>query len=44
MSGAAGFSKDSVSELFNLLIRTAEHKADNIIFYIHNVDESALTF
>ena len=40
---AAGFSKDSVSELFNLLERTVEHKDYGIIIYVCNVDESALT-
>jgi len=42
-SGAAGFSNDSVSELFNLLERTVEHKDNGIIIYVYNVDESALT-
>jgi hypothetical protein len=43
-SGAAGFCKDSVTELLNLLVRTVEHEADCIIIYVHNVDECALTF
>jgi len=30
-SGAAGFSKDSVSELFNLLERTVELEVNDII-------------
>jgi hypothetical protein len=38
-----GFSKDSVSELFDLLERTVEHKVSGIIIYMYNVDESALT-
>jgi hypothetical protein len=40
---AASFSKDSVSELFNLLEITVEHKVNGIIIYVYNVDESALT-
>jgi len=42
-SVSAGFSKDSVSELFNLLERTDEHKFHCITIYVYNVDESALT-
>jgi len=42
-SGAAGFSKDSVSALLNLLERTVERKVNGIIIYVYNVDESALT-
>jgi hypothetical protein len=42
--GAAGFSKDSVSELFNLLVRTVEHEADCIRIYVHNIDECVFTF
>jgi len=42
-SEAAGFSKDSVSEFFNLLERTVEHKVNGIIIYVYNVDESAFT-
>ena len=39
-----GFSKDSVSELFNLLERIVEHKVNGIIIYVYSVDESVLTF
>ena len=42
-SGAADFSKDSVSELFHSLERTVEHKVEGIIIYVYNVGESALT-
>ena len=38
-SRAAGFCKDSVSELFSLLERTAEHKVNVIGIYVYNVDE-----
>ena len=40
---AAGFCKDNLSELFNLLERTVEHKVNGIIIYVYNVDDSALT-
>jgi len=42
-SGAAGFSKDSESELFNLLKRAVEHKVNAFRMYVHNVDGSDLT-
>jgi hypothetical protein len=32
-----------VSELFNSLERTVEHKVNGIIIYVYNEDESALT-
>jgi len=37
MSGAAGFSKDSVSAVFNLLERTVEHYVNGIIICVYNV-------
>jgi hypothetical protein len=42
-SQAAGFSKDRVRELFNLLERTVERKAKAIKIYAYNVDETAFT-
>jgi hypothetical protein len=42
-SRAAGFIKDSVSELFNLLKRTVEHKVNVTGIYVYNVDDSVLT-
>jgi hypothetical protein len=36
-SRAAAFSKDSVSELFNLLERTVEHKVNCTVIYVYNV-------
>ena len=41
--GAAGFSKDSVCEVFNLHERTAEHKVNGIITDVCNVNDNALT-
>ena len=41
-SGAAGFSKDSVSEIFNLLQRAVEHKVNAFRIYVHKVDGSDL--
>ena len=41
-SGAAGFIKDSVRELFSLLERAVERKFNGIIIYVYNVYESAL--
>jgi hypothetical protein len=43
-SSAAGFSKDRVSELFNLLERIVEHKVNVTRIYAYNVDETPLTF
>jgi hypothetical protein len=40
-SRTAGSSKDRVSELFNLLERTVEHKLNAIRMYVYNVDETA---
>jgi len=40
-SGAAGFSKNSISEFLNLLERTVEPNVNCIIIYVYNVDESA---
>lgn len=42
-SGVAGFSEDSVSELFDLLERTVEGKVNSIIIRVYNVDGSTLT-
>ena len=42
-SRTAGSSKDRVSELFNLLERTVEHKLNAIRMYVYNVDETAFT-
>jgi hypothetical protein len=41
-STAAGFSRDRVSELFNLLERIVEHKVTVIRIYVYNVDAAAL--
>jgi len=40
---AAGFNKDSVSELFNLLERAVGHKVNAFRVYVRNVDGSDLT-
>jgi hypothetical protein len=42
-SRAAGFSKDGVSELFNLLQRIVYYKLNATIIYVHYVNETALT-
>ena len=42
-SGAAGFSKVSVSELFNLLERAVEYKVHAFRIYVHKVDDSDFT-
>jgi hypothetical protein len=42
-SGAAGFSKGSVSELFSLLERAVEHEVKAFRVYVRNVDGSDLT-
>jgi hypothetical protein len=41
MSLAAGFSKKTVSELFNLLKRIVENKINVIRIYVYNVDKTA---
>ena len=38
MAGAAGFSEDSVSKLFNLFERTVEPKVNSIIIYVYILD------
>ena len=44
-SRAEGFSKVRVSELFNLLELTVEHKVNAIRIYMYNVDDTAfITF
>jgi hypothetical protein len=40
---AAGFSKDGVIELFNLLERTVEPKVNAIRIYVYTIDETDLT-
>jgi len=40
---AAGLSKDSLSELFNLFEITVELKVKDIIIYVYKLDDSALT-
>jgi hypothetical protein len=40
---AAGYSTDSVRELFSWLERTVEHKVNVIIIGAYDVDKSALT-
>jgi hypothetical protein len=42
-SGAAGFSKDSLSELFNFLEKTVDLTINGIIIYEYKVDDCALT-
>jgi hypothetical protein len=42
-SSVAGFSKNRVSEMFNLLERTVEHKLNAIRMYVYNADETAFT-
>jgi hypothetical protein len=42
-SGAAGFSKVRVSELFILLEKTVEHKVNAIRIHVHSVYENAVT-
>jgi hypothetical protein len=39
---AAGFNKVRVGELFNLLEGAVEQNVNAIIFYVYNVDETAL--
>lgn len=41
-SGAAGFSKDRKTELFNLREKTVVHKVNGVKIYVHKVNESAL--
>jgi hypothetical protein len=38
----AGFSKDRVNELFNLLERIVEDKVHAIRIYVYNIDATAL--
>jgi hypothetical protein len=40
-SRAAGFSKDRVSELFNLLEKIVEYKVNAIRIYVYNADKTA---
>jgi hypothetical protein len=40
-SKAAGFRKNRVNEIFNLLERTVEHAVNAIRIYVCNVDETS---
>jgi hypothetical protein len=42
-SGAASFSKDGVSEVFNLRARSVEYKVNGIVIDVCTVHDSALT-